>query len=120
MGELHALVDYENVQPTFEELVKLAPTFTDIWLFHGPNQIKLAAQFQASHKRITLIPVSKTGKNALDFHLAFYLGYVAARHPNARLVVVAKDKGYDPMIAHAQLLKLAVERVGYDAKPTKA
>jgi hypothetical protein len=29
MKELHALVDYENVQPTLEELAKLAPGFTD-------------------------------------------------------------------------------------------
>ncbi len=117
MSELHVLVDYENVQPTLEELVKLAPGFTDIWLFHGPHQVKPAAQFQARHKRITLVPVSKIGKNALDFHLAFYLGYVAAKHPDAHLVVVANDMGYDPMIAHAQLLKFIVKRVGHMGKP---
>lgn len=120
MKELHALVDYENVQPTFEELVKLAPGFTDIWLFHGPHQIKVATQFQASHERITLVPISRVGKNALDFHLTFYLGYVAAKHPDAHLVVVANDKGYDPMIAHARLLEFTVKRVGHKAKSSKA
>jgi hypothetical protein len=38
MKELHALVDFENVQPTLESLAKLAPGFTDVWLFHGPHQ----------------------------------------------------------------------------------
>jgi len=45
MKELHALVDYENVQPTLEELEKLAPGFTDVWLFHGPHQVHQAGQF---------------------------------------------------------------------------
>lgn len=56
MKELHALVDYENVQPTLEELAKLAPGFTDIWLFHGPHQAKQATQFAGAHDRVTLVP----------------------------------------------------------------
>lgn len=120
MKELHALVDYENVQPTFEELVKLAPGFTDVWLFHGPHQAKRAQQMAAAHNGVTLVPRSGKGPNALDFHLTFYLGYVAAKHPDAHLVVVANDKGYDPMIAHARLLEFTVKRVGHKAKPSKA
>ncbi|MDO8441998.1 MAG: PIN domain-containing protein [Polaromonas sp.] len=102
MKELHALVDYENVQPTLEELAKLAPGVTDVWLFHGPHQSKQAQQLAAAHSGVTLVPRSGKGPNALDFHLTFYLGYVAARHPDAHLVVVANDKGYDPMIVHAK------------------
>jgi len=41
---------------------------------------------KAAHDAITLVPHSGKGKNALDFHLSFYLGYVAARQPEARLV----------------------------------
>lgn len=120
MKELHALVDYENVQPTFEELVKLAPGFTDVWLFHGPHQAKRAQQMAAANNGVTLVPRSGKGPNAMDFHLTFYLGYVAAKHPDAHLVVVANDKGYDPMIAHARLLEFTVKRVGHKAKPSKA
>lgn len=120
MKELHALVDYENVQPTFEDLVKLAPGFTDVWLFHGPHQAKRAQQMAAAHNGVTLVPRSGKGPNALDFHLTFYLGYVAAKHPDAHLVVVANDRGYDPMIAHARLLEFTVKRVGHKAKPSKA
>lgn len=119
MKELHALVDYENVQPTLEELVKLAPGFTDVWLFHGPHQAKRAQQMATAHTGVTLVPRSGKGPNALDFHLTFYLGYVAAKHPDAHLVVVANDKGYDPMISHARLLEFTVRRVGHRAKPPK-
>ena len=71
MKELHALVDFENVQPTLDELTKLAPGFTDVWLFHGPHQTKQVLQLADSHSRVTLVPRSGSGPNALDFHLAF-------------------------------------------------
>jgi hypothetical protein len=70
--------------------------------------------------RATLIPITRTGNNALDFHLSFYLGYVAAKHPDARLVVVANDKGYEPMIEHAVSLGFDVRREGYDAAKKSA
>jgi hypothetical protein len=119
MKELHALVDYENVQPSLEALAKLAPGFTDVWLFYGPHQAKQAQAFSGSNERVTLVPRSGKGLNALDFHLSFYLGYVAAKHPNAELVVVANDSGYDPMLAHARMLKFRARRVGYKAPVAK-
>ena len=119
MKELHLLVDYENVQPSLEALAKLAPGFTDVWLFHGPKEAKKAQAIAASHARVTLVPHSGKGKNALDFHLSFYLGYVAAKHPDAELVVVANDKGYDSMIDHAKALGFAARRDGYKAPAAK-
>ena len=120
MKEQHVLVDYENVHPTIEELLKLAPKLTDVWLFHGPGQIKRAEQLKAAHERVTLVPHSGKGKNALDFHLSFYLGYVAAKHPEATLLVVANDKGYDSMLAHAKLLGFTATRMGFKAKAAPA
>ena len=120
MTEQHLLVDYENVQPGMEDLLKIAPKLTDVWLFHGPNQTKRAKQVKAAHERVTLVPHTGKGKNALDFHLSFYLGYVAARHPDATLVVVANDKGYDSMLSHAKLLGFTARRVGFKAKKAPA
>lgn len=120
MNKLNALVDFENVQPTLDELAKLAPDFTEIWLFHGPHQAKQAQQLEAAEARVTLVPRSGRGPNALDFHLSFHLGFMAAKHPDSQLVVVANDKGYDPMIAHARMLGFAVKRVGHKAKLSAA
>lgn len=120
MKKLHALVDFENVQPNLQQLAKLAPGFTDIWLFHGPHQANQAHQLEAVEARVTLVPRSGRGPNALDFHLSFHLGFMAAKHPDSQMVVVANDKGYDPMIAHARMLGFAVKRVGYKAKPPVA
>ncbi|MDP3226960.1 MAG: PIN domain-containing protein [Acidovorax sp.] len=119
MSELHALLDFENIQPTLEELQDLVPGFTDVWLFHGLHQLKSAQKFETLHSAVTLVPSSGKGPNALDFHLTFYLGYVAAKHPDARMVVVSNDKDYDPMIRHAQILGFTVQRVGRTALPSK-
>lgn len=120
MKEQHLLVDFENVQPGMEDLLKIAPKLTDVWLFHGPNQIKRAEQLKAAHERVTLVPHSGKGKNALDFHLSFYLGYLAAKHPDANLVVVANDKGYDSMLGHAKLLEFRATRLGFKARKVPA
>lgn len=113
---VHVLVDLENVQPPAALLDTLAPGFADAWIFHGPHQEKLSKTFKTMiGERATLVPITRTGNNALDFHLSFYLGYVAAKHPDARLVVVANDKGYEPMIEHAVSLGFEVRREGYDA-----
>lgn len=122
MSELHALLDFENLQPTLEELGDMVPGFTDVWLFHGPQQLKSAQKIATLHTGVTLVPRSGPGPNALDFHLTFYLGYVAAKHPDARMVVVSNDKDYDPMIKHAQILGFTVQRVGRPSvlsKPAK-
>ena len=116
MTKLHTLVDLENVHPKIEDLRRLVPTMTDTWVFHGPNQAKEAARLKAAHDAVTLVPHSGKGKNALDFHLSFYLGYVAARQPDASLVVVANDTGYDSMLRHARTLGFTVKRIGFKPK----
>ncbi len=116
---VHVLVDLENVQPPAALLDELAPGYADAWIFHGPHQQKLSQTFKALiGDRATLVPITRPGNNALDFHLSFYLGYVAAKHPNAQLVVVANDKGYEPMIEHAVALGFEVRRESYDAAKT--
>lgn len=102
--------------PNRQHLTISGRGFTDLWLFHGLHQAKQVQQMAEAHSGVTLVPRSGKGPNALDFHLSFYLGYVAAKHPDAHLVVVANDKGYDPMIARARLLNFTVRRVGHKAK----
>jgi hypothetical protein len=85
----------------------------ELWLFHGPHQKGLAERFASMGERVILVPIEQRGKNSLDFHLSFYLGYVAARHPDAQLVVVANDKGYEPMVGHAKELGFSATQVGF-------
>jgi PIN domain len=116
---VHVLVDLENNQPTLEEVRALVPDLTDVWLFHSGKQSKHLTSFAPLAQRQTPVPISRPGKNSLDFHLAFYLGYLASRNPGARLVVVAIDGGYQPMIEHALALGFDVRRAPFRAAPAK-
>jgi len=111
--ETHVLVDWENVQPKDADIRSLVPDVTDIWLFHGPDQKGVAAKHASFGEKATPVKIARTGKNALDFHLSFYMGYIAARHPDARFVVVSNDKGYAPMLEHATELGFSARQVGF-------
>ena len=118
--ETHVLVDWENVQPSESALRALVPDVTDVWIFHGPNQ-KLDPESHGSFgARATPVKIARSGKNALDFHLSFYMGYIASRHPDARFVVVSNDKGYGPMLEHAEELGFSARQVTFVASKTKA
>ena len=113
MPSVHVLLDFENVQPDEAELRTLVPGLTHLWLFHGPHQKDLAQRFAGFGPDLSLVPISKSGKNALDFHLSFYVGYIVSRYPQAAIVVVANDKGYAPMLMHAETLGFDVRQVGH-------
>ncbi|MDR6857876.1 PIN domain-containing protein [Variovorax guangxiensis] len=108
---VHLLVDLENVQPSPKEVEAWLGDAGQAWVFYGPHQLKRKAVFELDSPRSTLIPISRAGSNSLDFHLVFYLGYLAAKHPQCRFVVLAKDTGYDPPIAHARTLAFSVKRM---------
>jgi len=119
-GKTHVLIDWENVQPNDADVRALVPEATDLWLFHGPNQKNVASHHGAFGERATPVRIARTGKNALDFHLSFYIGYIAARDPQARFVVISNDKGYGPMLDHARELGFAAEQVGFQKAKTRA
>lgn len=107
----HLLVDLENVQPPASSVRDRLGETGKGWIFHGPHQRKRLAEYEALGERVTLVPIARTGSNALDFHLVFYLGYLLARDPCSEFVVVTGDKGYDPAIEHARLLSFEVQRI---------
>ncbi|MEF7617572.1 PIN domain-containing protein, partial [Aquincola sp. MAHUQ-54] len=107
------LVDWENVQPKDADIRSLVPDVTDVWLFHGPNQRRVDKDQASFGERVTLVPISRAGKNALDFHLSFYMGYIASRNPAARFVVLSNDQGYAPMLEHALGLGFSATLVGF-------
>jgi hypothetical protein len=49
--------------------------------------------------------------NALDFHVAFYLGVLVASDKDGHFYIVTKDAGFDPLIAHLQGREIRVQRV---------
>lgn len=113
MPGTHVLLDYENVQPTEDELRAMVPDASRVWVFHGPHQRQVEQRFASFGADATAVPISKTGKNALDFHLSFYMGYIVSRNQASAIVVIANDKGYEPMLEHAKAMGFAVRQVGH-------
>jgi hypothetical protein len=108
----YVLVDYENVQP--EELVGLEAEHFKVLLFVGANQTKLsfdlAASMQKLGARAEYVKISGNGSNALDFHIAFYIGQLAAHDAAGYFHIISKDSGFDPLVEHLKGRKLAVVR----------
>lgn len=110
MKPTHLLVDLENVQPEPDHLRTFLAESGSAWVFHSSHQKKLLPPLKAMGDRVTLVPTTRPGKNSLDFHLVFYLGYLASRNNHCQFVVLSQDKDYDPAIEHARVLGLDVSR----------
>jgi hypothetical protein len=51
-------------------------------------------------RRFVPIDIEGQGTNALDFHIAFYLGEYLAANARANCIILSKDKGFDPLVKH--------------------
>ena len=109
----YVLVDYENVQPA--DISVLRVPNVQLLLFVGASQTKLPIEMvmalQSMNGAGRIVRCSATGSNALDFHVAFYCGEIAAQDKEAYLHIVSRDKGFDPLIAHLKERKVPAQRV---------
>lgn len=106
------LIDFESVQP--ESLADLVHEHFRVVVFIGANQAKvpvgLAMSIQRLGDRAEYVQISGSGPNALDFHIAFYIGQFAAEDPTAYFHVISKDTGFDPLIQHLKSRKIYAAR----------
>jgi NTP pyrophosphatase (non-canonical NTP hydrolase) len=59
MPGTHVLLDYENVQPTEDELRAMVPDASPVWVFHGPHQRRVEQRFASFGADVTAVPISK-------------------------------------------------------------
>ncbi len=108
----YVLIDFENVQPKNLELLANHPF--KVFVFVGANQNKvsfeLALAMQTLGENAEYVKISGNGRNALDFHIACYLGELATKDPGGCFHVISKDTGFDPLIKHLKSRKLRVQR----------
>ena len=109
----YVLIDFENVQP--DSLEQLDHAHFKLRVFVGASQGKVPYDMAASlHRfgdRVEYIKISGNGSNALDFHIAYYIGRLAAADPTAYFHIISKDAGFDPLIQHLRAEKVAARRV---------
>ncbi len=108
----YVLVDFENVQPQDIDLLKAGPFKVKVFL--GPNQLKipvsLAAALQSLGDNAEYISLETAGNNALDFHIAYYIGVLSSVEPTAFFHIISKDTGFDSLLKYLKGKKIFAQR----------
>ncbi len=108
----YVLIDFENVQPKDLEILARHPFI--VVVFVGAKQAKvpfdLAVAMQALGEKAKYIKIAGSGRNALDFHIAFYVGELSTKEPDAYFYIISRDTGFDPLIKHLKSRKIRIQR----------
>jgi hypothetical protein len=98
----HIFVDFENVHEVEHSVIGQASIHLTLLL--GPNQKKLDANLVEKLLQhagsVHLVRLANSGRNALDFALAYYVGRAAVLDPSGCFHIISRDTGYDPLVAH--------------------
>jgi len=107
------LIDFENVQP--KVLERLRPGSSRVKVFLGQHQSKLMLELvqalQPFGNDAEYIQIQGSGPDAVDFHIAFYIGLLAAAEPAVSFTIVSKDRGFDPLVRHLALRGIDCRRL---------
>lgn len=98
----YVLIDLENVQA--DSLGLLAGGPFKVKVFVGSNQKKVSLTMVQAVQLLgadaEYIQIDGHGKNALDFHIAYYIGRLAVESAGAFLHIISNDTGFGPLISH--------------------
>ena len=107
------LIDFENVQKI--DLEYLERKDCKVCIFIGSSQNKLPFDLVRSAQRlgtkVEWIKIDGTGSNALDFHIAYYLGTQVSKNPSNEYLILSKDKGFDPLVRYVVRQKVICKRI---------
>lgn len=109
----HIFIDFENVQP--KDLALLKGRDYKVMIFVGATQAKLPTEFaiaaQALGPAAEYVQIDGSGRNALDFHIAYYLGSTSAAAASGESFVISKDTGFDPLMRHLKAKGISCRRL---------
>ncbi len=106
-------IDYENIQNV--DLSSMKDTETEIKIFVGQTQHKipfdLVMSAQTLGRSVEWVKIDGDGRNALDFHIAYYLGSLSKQPGYDSFIILSKDTGYDPLIRHINKQGITCRRI---------
>jgi hypothetical protein len=97
----YVLVDFENVQP---DLSMLANSAYKVKVFFGAKQQEGRVPFKLFDAMLALggnvepIKVMRSGRNAVDMHIAYFVGRLLENEPNAVIHIISGDTDFDPLV----------------------
>jgi hypothetical protein len=108
----YILIDFENVQP--DKIGALDAGAFKIKVFVGAKQSRvalgLASALQPMGNAVEYVQIEGSGRNALDLHIAYYIGRLSVEEPGAVFHIVSRDTDYDPLIDHLKGKKIHCQR----------
>ncbi len=98
----HVFVDYENVHDVDLDLVGGKQSIVHLVLGekHTKLPLEMVERLVKYSDQVRLVKAGSSGKNALDFVLAYRVGVEAVADPNGFFHIVSKDTGFDALIVH--------------------
>lgn len=107
------LIDFENIQNiNLEQIEKFDYR---IYLFIGESQNKipfdLVKSAQKLGDKLQWVKIDGNGANALDFHIAYYLGNQIEKDHNNEYIILSKDKGFDPLVSFITKQNVKCKRI---------
>ena len=96
----HIFVDYENVHEIDLDLIANKPVKVTIILGEKHKKVawEMVQQIIKYPGQIEVIEAGRSGRNALDFVLAYQLGVEATKYSDHSFHVVSRDTGFDRLI----------------------
>ncbi len=108
----YVLVDFEN--RTVKSIALLAGEQFRVYLFLDRSNTKVATELamgmQSLGDRATYVRLESAGKNVMDFHIAYYIGELAASDPGGFFHIISGDKTFDLLIEHIKGRKIFAAR----------
>lgn len=101
MAKKLILVDYENIQKIDMSILDDAyRAIIFVGALQNPPRASKNPKTAHRFRRVEFLKIDGTGKNALDFHIAFQLGRTIEAEPQTECFVISGDKGFDPLLCH--------------------
>ena len=96
------LIDFENVTENGLFGIENLNANDSINIFYSENvkniSLPMHQKLEQSKVDKKYYKINQTGKNALDFQLSTYLGYLVATKTNQEFVIVSKDQGFNAVV----------------------
>ena len=98
----YIFVDYENIHEVDLDLVADKPVVVILVLGerHKNLPVDLVEKFLKYPAQVRLVKTGRSGRNALDFVLAYRIGVESVANPRGSFHVVSRDTGFDALIHH--------------------
>ncbi len=108
----HVFIDFENVPAI--TLTGFAGGPVRLTILLGEKQKRLDSllveQLLQYSANVNFVRLRSSGRNALDFTLAYSVGRAVAADPTAEVYIISHDKGFDPLIEHLNLNRIKAAR----------